>query len=105
MEGSYYAVKQRLHSSEPKLAGLSLVVVSGDEIKWQAGDTFLPTLLDLENGEPRLKENLDCKYDIHPLTEKQFKLYQAALEGRACNVGGHFAYADFATKTILLGEI
>lgn len=91
MEKKYYAVKQRLHPSEPSHNGLAFVVVEDGEIKRMDGDTFIPSLLRLGGEELKISDKADCEYDIIPMNESQLDLavlgYQESI--RAENADRH----------------
>lgn len=68
MKEKYYMVKKRTYTKKEK-ANFVFIKISEGKLESIAGDETLFSLLELENGEPRIKGKTAGEYEFQPLTD------------------------------------
>jgi len=103
----FYVVRMQVHESEAPSRLHVLVRVSEEGLEHVRGDQVISSLLELEDGKPKVSERALCTYDIIPLEkESSYRFYEAVRDGRARDWGdGEYSWTDFETKTIFAGKI
>ena len=104
MDETYYLIKQRVHPSEQERANFVFVKVSKGKLERIIGDRIIFSLLELEDGKPKIKKKAVCEYDFYPSNKIQCEFQIAITEGRTCGDEEIRTYSDFSNRVICIGR-